>query len=401
VLIVLVAFRLNAGVSLIVVAFLGCCLLTSPGLALTELGGGVIWAVRNYDLSVIPLLVLMCGIFWREQSSESGALFGGLRVEPAMTRVVVRSDSAMTRVVVRSDSEMTHDGVRGEPEMTRGGFRQVFIFPVLALVIIAYFSGGSVGRFLMAGVFPGVITASLLMFAYTVANKEKGTGWRTYVTGLVRENRRGLLFPIVLIILICGIFFGAFTPTEAAAVGAFISLVLAAVFRKLTLKGFFELLLRSAAATAKLFVLIIGGSLFWTFMSKSLVHITFIQFTEQLEIAPVLIVGAFLIVYAIVGLILDFKSALVLATPIAYPIVVGMGYSGTWFGVLSIMALMFGLLSGPLEITLTFSAAEARAQSRRRALRLLPLWTPLLISCMITVLLPGVIMLLPRIMLGS
>jgi len=379
VLITLLVFRAPCGLSLIIAAALGASLLTSPGMALAELGGDILRIVSYYDLSLIPLLIMI------------GFLFdAGTRDLSNVRRAGQEDDSAALA--------HTDEPSRG---LASHFLTPPCVAPVIALVVFAFLSGGSVGKFLMAGVVPGIIALTLLAIAAAIiqifAPRLLPEAIKRILTFRVKTLAHFLVAALVAVAITAGIFFGVFTPTEAFAVGAFIMVLLIAFSRRLTPKGLLDALERSVSATARMFLLITGGSLFGLLMTRSLLHVTLLRYIAGSVIPPFLVLGFVLLFYTVMGFIFDGHAALAILTPIVYPIVHGLGYSGNWFGVLATMALMFGFLSKEDA----FMDANRFGLHIRRALRTKwPFLVALLIACLIVTLVPVVVTFLPRIMLG-
>ena len=396
-LVILLAFRVPAGISLILAAVLGGSLLTSPGIAFREIGGDVIRIVSHYDLSVIPFVILMGYIYQTGAKAEVPS--------QVSSQVSSRLPAGLT--------------------------------PVLALIMFGFLSGGSVARFLMAGVIPGIITLILLVPAAVVICKIAQERKKTCVDPLtsaehkqktnccmrtnhsdmylalrsgVRAQLDKALLILVSLIIIGGIFFGIFRPVQAFAVGVLVSVIVLTVTRRLPLKDLPEVLKISVGATARVFLLLSGGWLFGALLTRSLIHSTLIRLIAGSAIPPFLVLGSILFFYIAFGFLFNDLAALVILTPIVYPIISGLGYSVNWFAILAILALMAGALSKeraepgltggrlpPLKVLLHF-AQDLSGKDRRVLKTIWPLFVALLIACLIIAAFPDTVTLLPRLM---
>ena len=388
VLAILLAVRAPAGISLVIAAALGGSLLTSPGLALAELGGNILRIVSHYDLSVVPLLILTC-LAWANPGSRAAGcrpyiLLSNDQQPPAKTGISSSDDQ--------------------QPPAKTGISRAAGCRPYILLpVVFAFLAGISTGRFLMAGVIPGIIVAVLLILTVIIlklfAPRRLPDPLKSLFSFRLKTHLYFLIIPVVAIIIVAGIFFGLVTPTEAFAVGAFISLLFMAVSRRLTRKGLVEISRSSVVETVRVFVLITGGRVFGVFLTRSLFHVTLTQFSAGAGIPPFLVLGFILFLYTVMGFVFDGLAALVIVTPFAYPIITGLGYSGNWFGILAILALMPGTLARGRAAALPADNDAVRSV-REVVLARWPFWTAMLAACMIVAAIPETVTLLPRLTLG-
>ena len=118
----------------------------------------------------------------------------------------------------------------------------------------------------------------------------------------------------------------------------------------MTRQGFMAALSRTIRTTSFIFMLVIGGQIFGFFLSASRIPIELGEWIRGLEVAPAIIVSAIFVIYFILGALMDEIAILVIMTPIMYPVIIGLGYSGVWFGVLTIMMLLTGLLMPPVGL---------------------------------------------------
>jgi len=289
----------------------------------------------------------------------------------------------------------------------------------------------------MAGVIPGIITLILLVPAAVVICKIAQEQKKTCVDPLtsaehkqktnyckrtnhsdmylalrsgVRAQLDKVLLILVSLIIIGGIFFGIFRPVQAFAVGVLVSVIVLTVTRRLPLKDLPEVLKISVGATARVFLLLSGGWLFGALLTRSLIHSTLIRLIAGSAIPPFLVLGSILFFYIAFGFLFNDLAALVILTPIVYPIISGLGYSVNWFAILAILALMAGALSKeraepgltggrlpPLKVLLHF-AQDLSGKDRRVLKTIWPLFVALLIACLIIAAFPDTVTLLPRLM---
>jgi len=340
-LVVLIALRVPVGISLIIAAVLGSSLLTSRGLALGSLGASIVRIAQNYDLGVVPFIILTGAVLvmpqftWPPENGQKSSRHSEL--DPGLPKLCT-SHNVLAPVLA----------------------------PVLGLIVFAFLSGESIGRGLMAGVYPVVLVTILLIIFVPIAKMRRqpappardlpqpapptDSSRRAPGDVLIRFARacRLNMFPIVIVPLFFGgIFTGVFTPTQAGAVCAIAAVLYSLISGKLDMKGMIGALVDAGRNSAMVFVMIIGGSLFGVFLTRSLIHLTLIQALSGSGLAPFLIVISFLIIYMVMSLVANKAATFIILTPIAGPVVVALGYSGLSFGVLSILAVLCGGLARP------------------------------------------------------
>jgi TRAP-type C4-dicarboxylate transport system permease large subunit len=252
VLLVLLLLRVPVGISMIAAAALGGSLLTSPGLALGELGGNIIGIVQNHNLSVIPLLILTGAVLAR-----AGV---GADLYEALNALFGRGKSGAAAASVGSNFALA---------MVFGNDTPIG----LALVFFAFLARESIGRMLLAGLFPALIAAVLFMLSAAIAAMirqpksgalDKGAPfpWKSLGSSLV--------VPAVLLIYAIGIYSGVFTPMQAAAICAFVSLLSALFSGRLRIRGLIVPLSDTVKATAAAFSIAYRQFGVWHFPDEEL-----------------------------------------------------------------------------------------------------------------------------------
>ncbi len=204
--------------------------------------------------------------------------------------------------------------------------------------------------------------------------------------------------PVILGLTMGGTYFSMFTPTEAGAAGASLALLYALLTRRMTRTGFRFALSRTIRTTSFIFMLVIAGKIFGFFLSVSRIPIELGEFVAGLEVAPWLIITLIFIVYFILGALMDEIAILVIMTPIMYPVIIGLGYSGVWFGVLTIMMLLTGLLMPPVGL-ITFVVAGVTKVPLSDVFRgIFPFVGALAVAIMLVIFFPGLATWLPDLM---
>ena len=418
---ILLLIRVPVGVSMIIVSAIGASVLTAPGLALTKLGSDAVRITQNQALSVIPLFVLM-GIFLAK-ANLGAALFdllnyflgrkkGGMAIATLGTSALFGS---VCGSVLAATTTLTAAAV---PEMRKHGYDPGFatgvtaagaamgmvIPPSTALVIYGFLTEESVGQVLMAGILPGVLIMILLMLTVPIIllikpnyapkpNKEKTPfPWQSlkYVWAV----------PFIFLAVFGGIYMGWTTTTEAGAIGALSSLLFAVATRQMSFKAFIESAISASKVTGMVFFMIIGGSVFGMFLTRSLIPLTMTRYVATLDVAPFFIMLFFLLIYTFLGIFMDEMAILVIMTPIVYPIIITLGYNGIWFGVITIMMMLEGLLSPPVGIVTLVASSVAKLPSTKVFIAQWPFWVTLNLAAIIVIAFPVIATIVPSMMFG-
>jgi tripartite ATP-independent transporter DctM subunit len=226
--------------------------------------------------------------------------------------------------------------------------------PSIAFVIYSVLTEVSIGTLFMAGILPGILIAILFMAAiYVVCRLNPSLGpvgpkatWRERFSVLYRVWGILVLFFLVL----GGMYGGVFTPTEAGAVGAFGALVLGLSKRRLSWQGFNSALSQTVRLTGMIFMLIIGATIFNYFLALTEIPFSMARLVGELPVSPVFILTALLIMYIILGFIMDIMAVMILSVPIVYPILLALDINPVWFGVLVVLTIMMGNVTPPVGI---------------------------------------------------
>jgi tripartite ATP-independent transporter DctM subunit len=227
--------------------------------------------------------------------------------------------------------------------------------PSILLILYGAMTETSIGRLLIAGFVPGMLSALIYMgmiFLRVLKNDALGpsikepVSWRDRFVSL--KGTWGII--VLFFLVIGGIYLGWFTPTEAGGVGAFGAFVIAVLSGKLKFGNFLDSLRDTARSTSQIFAIAIGAAIFTKFMGVSDLPNVICEWILTLQIAPILIVSALSIVYVFLGMFLDPVGVLLLTIPVVYPVVEGLGFNLVWFGIIMIKYLEIGLITPPVGL---------------------------------------------------
>ena len=331
----------------------------------------------SYDLSVIPLFILM-GNF-ATQGGISKALFniasivmgrfrGGLAMAAVLASAAFGSicgSSVATAATITSVAlpEMKRHGYSGRlatGTLAAGGTLGILIPPSVPLVIYAILAEQNIAKLFAAAVVPGIIAMLGYMIAIAI--------YVRVVPGqapVVDDDAPKLtltavlaIIPITLVFFIVfgGIYGGFFTPTEGAAVGAAATFVAALIKREMTEQKFKHCFYATAESAAMIFMIFLGADLMNSALSLTQVPAQLASVVNGWGLSPLMVVSAILLFYVVLGAVMDELSMILLTIPIFFPMIMGLDFgmskelTAIWFGIMVLMTVGFGLLAPPVGL---------------------------------------------------
>ncbi len=368
----LVLIGVHIGVALALLSMLGLWALTGkPIVAFNLLGATAYSAVMDYVFAVIPLFVLMGLVATvsgatRDLFDAAHVIFGRLRggvgiatvaanaVFAAITGISVASAAVFSRIAIPEMLRLSYDRRFAYGIVASSALLGMLIPPSVLMIVYGVLTEQSIGRLFVAGLGPGLlVTAVLSSGIWLMAALRPRLGGQIEVLPSMsaRTALRTVLKPwgaILLIFLVLGgLWGGAFTPTEAGAVGAAGATLLAVIQRKLNRRTIAAALIDLGRTTASIFLLLIAAQMYSRMLTLSGLATKFSGWAAELPAPAIVIVLAFVLVFLALGTILDSVSILLLTVPIMYPVVVKLGYDPIWFGMVTIVAVEIGLLTPP------------------------------------------------------
>ncbi len=331
----------------------------------------------SYDLSVIPLFILM-GNF-ATQGGISRALFefaaavmgrfrGGLAMAAVLASAAfgaicgssVATAATITQVALPEMQRHGYSGRLATGTLAAGGTLGILIPPSVPLVIYAILAEQNIAKLFAAAMIPGLIALAGYLLAIGV--------YVRLVPGQAPEHddapeplraRQVLgVLPIALIFAIVfgGIYGGVFTPTEGAAVGAFATCLAALLRREMDWGRFKRCFYVTAEASAMIFMIFLGADLLNAALALTQVPGQLAALVKDAGLSPMMVVTAIVAFYIVLGCLMDELSMLLLTIPIFFPVVIGLDFGmpresvALWFGILVLMTVSFGLLAPPVGL---------------------------------------------------
>jgi len=340
-----------------------------------EAGAGIVGTIPHsksvsYTLSVLPMFILIGYLAFHAGITHSlfdaarkwfGFLPGGLAVASVLATAgfsAVSGASTATAAVFSRIAipEMLSAGY--SPRIAAGvvaaaGTLATLIPPSAILVIYAIIVEESVGRLLLAGFIPGIVSALiyvLLIFFWAKIDPKLGPPIKGYTWSDRIKSVPGT-FPVILVILIIftAMYLGWATPTEAGALGAFV-VFLMAMMKGMRLGALRDSLLETAKLTVMIFSLIWGVLVFVRFLGFAGLPEHFTQFITSLPYEPWVVMLFILAGYVILGMFMDAIGMLLLTLPVVYPAVMALGYDSIWFGIIVVKMAEVCLVTPPIGL---------------------------------------------------
>jgi C4-dicarboxylate transporter DctM subunit len=326
-----------------------------------------------YTLSVVPLFILMGNLVARAGLAHElfraayvfvGHVRGGLAHATilacagfgAICGSSIATAATMSKVAYPSMKKLGYADYLSTGVIAAGGTLGIMIPPSTILVIYGIVTETHIGKLFAAGVLPGLLCAALLMLGVawvTWRDPAAGpAGERSSWPERLRALRDVWGVALLVVVVLGGIYGGVFTATEGAGIGASGAFFFALARRTLTFKVLVDVLVESARTTAMLFTILIAAMVFAGFVNFTTMPGDLKTWILGLGLPPIAIVGAMMLIYVILGTIMEELSMVLLTIPVFFPIVVQLGFDPVWFGVLIVLVVQIGLVSPPVGMNL-------------------------------------------------
>ena len=380
-LILLLMSSIPVAYAMAIVGIVGFAVLRTPHAALSMAAADLYGTFTNYNLTVIPLFVLMGQLTFHAGVSRRlffsayrwlGPLPGGLAMATvgactAFGAICGSGPATAATMAAVALPEMRRYGYAPElasGAVAAGGSLGMLIPPSVVFIVYAIMTEQSVGKLFIAGIVPGIVVAALFCLTIYVRcrrNPALGpacppTTWREKFAALQGVTETALLFVLV----IGGMFLGFFTPTEAAAIGAAGSLLIAAAKRALTFGVFAQALKETARTSCMVLMIVAGAVIFGRFLALTRIPHDLASLLSGLQLPGWTVMAVIILFYLLSGCVVDALALILLTTPIFYPVVVGLGYDPIWFGVLIVIVTQMGVISPPVGVNAYVVSGIAR-----------------------------------------
>ncbi|MCA1792987.1 MAG: TRAP transporter large permease [Desulfotignum sp.] len=427
ILIMLVLFLTRMPVAFVMatVGFVGFSVVISTDAGLVLLSRNIYETFNSYDLTTIPLFILMGQLGFNSGISkrlyDAGYKFlGGIRGGLAMA--TVSACTAFGAVCGSSPATAATMATVGLPEMKRynyndelatgsvasGGGIGMIMPPSVVLIIYGILTEQSIGALFVAGIFPALLVTLLFILCIYIRcsiSPEQGPRGESFSWAEKFKALLGLTETLIVFTLVIGgIFIGLFTPTEAAAIGAFGVLLIAVIRRQISWEGFVKSLMETLRTSCMVLVLIAGAVIFGKFLAVTRIPFEIAGWVSALPISPVMVLGVILLIYFFGGCFMDALAFVTLTVPIFFPVVMELGYDPIWFGIIIVMVTEMGVITPPVGINVYVvygvakNVLDQEVPLEKIFRGIFPFLIAVIVGVFILILFPNIILYLPNLM---
>ncbi len=371
VLVIMLFSNMPVGFVMGFLGFLGFGYVRGLDPALSLLARDVFEVFSSYGLTVVPLFVFMGQIAFHSGISRRlydsayvllGSRRGGLAMATvgacagfsAISGSTNATAATMATVTLPEMKRYKYDMSLATGTVAAAGSLGILIPPSVIFIVYGILTEQSIGKLFAAGILPGILLTFLFLLTIylrvlknpDLAPPGPKTSWSEKFRSFVGVLETLLIFGMVM----GGIFFGIFTPTEAAAAGAFLTIALALVRRQLTWKGFVASLADTTRISCMVMVIVTGAVIFGHFMAITRLPYELANWVSSLPLPSYAIMGVIILVYLFGGCFMDALAMIMLTIPIFFPVAVALGYDPIWFGVVIVLITEMGVITPPVGV---------------------------------------------------
>jgi len=420
VLILLLFSRMPVGFVMGFLGFLGFSYVVNVSAGLSLMARDAFEIFSSYGLTVVPLFVFMGQIAFHSGISKRlydsayvlvGNRPGGLAMATVAACAGFSAISGSTNATAATMATVTL------PEMKRYGYDMglatgtvaaagslgILIPPSVIFIVYGILTEQSIGKLFAAGIFPGILLSILFILVIyiqvrrnpSLAPPGPKTSFKEKLASFAGIGETLVIFLMVM----GGIFFGIFTPTEAASAGAFITILLALIRKQLTWKGFIQSLADTTRISCMVMTIVMGAVIFGHFMAVTRVPFELAAWVGSLPLSKHAIMMVIVLVYLCGGCFMDALAMIMLTIPIFFPVSQALGFDPIWFGVVIVLISEMGVITPPVGVNVYVVYGVAKDVPLQTIFKgVLPMVGALLICNIIILIFPQIALYLPSLM---
>jgi tripartite ATP-independent transporter DctM subunit len=406
-------------VSMGIVGAAGFALLTTNRAAMAVLSSDLYDTFANYNLTVIPLFVLMGQVAFH--AGISGRLFdtanrwmSGLRGGLAMATVGAcaafgaicgsgpATAATMAAVALPEMKKHKYDDALASGTVAAGGTLGMLIPPSVVFIVYGILTEQSIGKLFISGILPGILMSVLfcgVIYIQCWLNPALAPATARVPWGERFKSLFGVIETVALFVFVMGgIFVGWFTPTEGAAMGAVGSILVAAFGKNCSLKMLWTATQETIRTSCMVLVIVAGATIFGHFLAVTGVPMALAGWLAGLPLPPIAIMALIIIFFLIAGCFVDGLALILLTIPIFYPVVMKLGFDSIWFGVIIVVVTQMGVITPPVGMNVYVVSGIDRSLSLQTIFRgALPFLGAIIVTCVILMFFPSLATWLPSV----
>jgi C4-dicarboxylate transporter, DctM subunit len=365
--------RVPVGMAMGLVGVTGFGYIVGSGPAIKMIGQTSMRTVTDFNFAVVPMFLLM-GAFattsgmsrelFRAANAFLGHRRGGLGIATiaacggfaAICGSSVATAATFSRVAYPEMRRFNYPQSFSTGVIAAGGTLGIMIPPSTVLAVYGLITEQDIGKLFIAGVMPGIVAVLMYMATITIIGFVRPgylpagprTGWAERI-GATRDVWATLL---LFVFVIGGIYGGLFTPTEAAGMGAGGAFLIGIARRRLSRADILRSLLEATRTTAAVFTVLIGAILFGYFLTITQTPQKVTEFLTGLGLGRYGVLALIMIMYLVLGCLMDALAMIILTVPIVFPVIKQLGFDPIWFGVIIVMTVELGLIHPPVGMNI-------------------------------------------------
>ena len=416
---IMIALGLPIAFSMAAIGFIGLTFIIGTDASLAMIGQVFFDNGMNYTLSILPLFLLMGNFVVKagladELYSAANAWLRHKKGGLAMATIIacggfssvcgssLATTATMAKIALPSMKKYNYPDSLATGVIAAGGTLGILIPPSMILVLYGIITSQDIGQLFLAGLIPGLlgIIGYIIAIKISILLNKKSFQTQTPLPFVKKvKSLKGVTGIILLFTIVMGgIYTGIFTTTEAAGVGAFGSLIIVMLKKKISIKSFYEILIETVKVTSMLFFLLFGAILFSNFINLAGLPNDLQNFLSIFNFnIYTLLIGIF-IIYLILGMFLESLSMMMLTVPIFYPLVQAMGGNLIWFGILVVVAVEISLITPPIGLNVHVLKTLVKDKISLKTIfkGVMPFVTIDIIRLFILLLIPGITLFIPN-----
>ena len=424
----LIALRIPIAYAMIVTGGIGVTILNGPLIFMSQLKDLAYIQFSIYDLSVVPMFVLMGNLatkagLSRELFQAANAWVGWVRGGVAMSAIIacagfgavcgssLATASTMGKVALPELRNYKYSGSLATGTLAAGGVLGILIPPSVVLVVYAIIVEANIIAMFMAAMIPGLLAVGLFLVTIAIYVRffpESGPSREPMDRQEFWNATLGVL-PVlgIFIAVIGGIYFGLFNPTPAAAAGVFLVGVLGICRGLIKIPQLKAALLETAKTSGMIYLILLGAEMLKIFMSRGGVPQAAVEIMQSSGLDPITILLLMLVSLIILGCLMDSLSMILLAMPFFWPVIDGLDFGlgpeelKIWFGILALIVVELGLITPPVGMNVFVIHAMADDIPMSETFKgVMPFFGAELLRVLLLVAFPGIVLWLPRLLTG-